>query len=49
MCEAGLVNQRQGHHRAAIACLERFLAFAPGGEVETQARAELAEIRTRLN
>lgn len=47
--EAGLVNERLDRPRAAIACLERFLAFRPGGEAETQARAALAGIRTRLN
>lgn len=47
--EAGLVNDRLDRPRAAIACLERFLAFAPGGEGEAEAHAALAKNRTRLN
>jgi regulator of sirC expression with transglutaminase-like and TPR domain len=47
--EAGLVHQRLGHPRAAIACLERFLSFDPDAEATAQARATLAEIRATLN
>jgi regulator of sirC expression with transglutaminase-like and TPR domain len=47
--EAGLANRQLGRHRAAIACLERFLSLAPGGEAAAQVRTAIAEIRTRLN
>lgn len=47
--EAGLVHQRLGHPRAAIACLERFLSFDPGGEAASQVRATLSGIRATLN
>lgn len=47
--EAGLVHQRLGHPRAAIACLERFLSFDPDAEATAQARAALREIRATLN
>jgi regulator of sirC expression with transglutaminase-like and TPR domain len=47
--EAGLLHQRLGHPRAAIACLERFLSFAPDAEATAEARATLHEIRATLN
>ncbi|WP_439577587.1 SirB1 family protein [Elioraea sp.] len=48
-CEAGLVHRQLGHPRAAMACLERCLSLDPSGEVATQARAMLTEIRSTLN
>ncbi len=46
--EAGSLNVSLSRYRAAIECLERFVALIPEGEDSHRARARISSIRARL-
>jgi regulator of sirC expression with transglutaminase-like and TPR domain len=47
--EAAWINQGLGRVAAALDCFQRFLALVPDGAAAASVRAEMEELRTRLN
>ncbi len=47
--EAGAMHQRLDHVSAALRCYGRFLELAPKGPTSDRVRAEMDELRSRLN